>query len=214
MRIIPARAGFTANTNTSSWGRRDHPRSRGVYCDWPGCKERLDGSSPLARGLRGLSLRIYRESRIIPARAGFTWRNWATAPNRSDHPRSRGVYGPGVVSRPATGGSSPLARGLQRIDFPEECDDRIIPARAGFTSTRRRRGGGHSDHPRSRGVYIALEIQVKPVLGSSPLARGLLGGIVGLNGQAGIIPARAGFTERMNEDKRTSSDHPRSRGVY
>ena len=50
--------------------------------------------------------------------------------------------------------------------------------------------------------------------GSSPLARGLrcrreLGPRV-----RGIIPARAGFTSPRTPRRRTSRDHPRSRGVY
>ena len=53
------------------------------------------------------------------------------------------------------------------------------------------------DHPRSRGVYDLPSDAEIPVDGSSPLARGLLGhlGVVGV--PKGIIPARAGFTERM-----------------
>ena len=51
-RIIPARAGFTPTSPSSSPSRPDHPRSRGVYVHaQPGRVGRL-GSSPLARGLR------------------------------------------------------------------------------------------------------------------------------------------------------------------
>ena len=51
MRIIPARAGFTAWPCACRTAPRDHPRSRGVY---PALTSEIDarqGSSPLARGL-------------------------------------------------------------------------------------------------------------------------------------------------------------------
>ena len=51
-RIIPARAGFTAQLTRERchWG--DHPRSRGVYAMEKGEITAEEGSSPLARGLR------------------------------------------------------------------------------------------------------------------------------------------------------------------
>ena len=49
----------------------------------------------------------------------------------------------------------------------------IIPARAGFTAE----GAGHpatlEDHPRSRGVYGSIWVNIHSQIGSSPLARGL-----------------------------------------
>ena len=52
MRIIPARAGFTALLKAGAYTGKDHPRSRGVYeaSDLGGA--RVWGSSPLARGLQ------------------------------------------------------------------------------------------------------------------------------------------------------------------
>ena len=70
------------------------------------------GSSPLARGLRDGASRRAAAARIIPARAGFTYRAHARSPFQGDHPRSRGVY-MGVRSHKISSeGSSPLARGL------------------------------------------------------------------------------------------------------
>ena len=70
------------------------------------------------------------------------------------------------------------------------------------------------DHPRSRGVYAAIAKKVDPMAGSSPLARGLhrCGGGASLD--AGIIPARAGFTVAIKAIGTVERDHPRSRGVY
>ena len=72
--IIPARAGFTQDLFRGGVHAQDHPRSRGVYrcrAARP-CVRR--GSSPLARGLRPVRDRGPGPPRIIPARAGFTWR--------------------------------------------------------------------------------------------------------------------------------------------
>ena len=111
--IIPARAGFTPPTTRSTPWPWDHPRSRGVY------RHELRRKHPLPG--------------IIPARAGFTgWR----CPRRTasgDHPRSRGVYTSVAPLGAATTGSSPLARGLPMRWPAIKRDQRIIPARAGFT---------------------------------------------------------------------------------
>ena len=50
--IIPARAGFTECFQHSASSPPDHPRSRGVYRLKPGMLPCIQGSSPLARGLR------------------------------------------------------------------------------------------------------------------------------------------------------------------
>ena len=51
-RIIPARAGFTGCALKGGRSPTDHPRSRGVYGKTIATDARVDGSSPLARGLR------------------------------------------------------------------------------------------------------------------------------------------------------------------
>ena len=152
-RIIPARAGFTGQR----WARRrpagDHPRSRGVYDDGQCDTLAEEGSSPLARGLRGRWRRRVPAPRIIPARAGFTRTARHDDGGDGDHPRSRGVYWPVgcVVAR--SHGSSPLARGLHQGRRPAPHGPGIIPARAGFTP--------------SSGPATTSQT------GSSPLARGL-----------------------------------------
>ena len=110
--IIPARAGFTV-PGPSQWVKvADHPRSRGVYflSVWVGVWG--SGSSPLARGLLPASSQQKSPVRIIPARAGFTWRGRELHAHATDHPRSRGVYFSLFSALDSWGGSSPLARGL------------------------------------------------------------------------------------------------------
>ena len=91
-------------------------------------------------------------------------------------------------------GSSPLARGLPRPAAGGRRRRRIIPARAGFTTSPGKSRATRADHPRSRGVYITSSPYFALISGSSPLARGLLEvGAASVAGR-GIIPARAGFT--------------------
>ena len=152
------------------------------------------GSSPLARGLPRLGVRLGLRIGIIPARAGFT----------------------GICSLifPSHCGSSPLARGLPSGPIPPDEGKGIIPARAGFTQQPGRSWSRCPDHPRSRGVYwkVAPGRGISP--GSSPLARGLLDRIPEPGHHRGIIPARAGFTRPRRCRSCGPPDHPRSRGVY
>ena len=173
----------------------DHPRSRGVYKSTVLNIVQQLGSSPLARGLLPVGCDPIEESRIIPARAGFTQPSRVAWRMMSDHPRSRGVY-TSVSSFPAdAAGSSPLARGLQQHETRQADLRGIIPARAGFTSEFGEANGETGDHPRSRGVYnIYVNTAVRDC-GSSPLARGLLATGMPLHPLNRIIPARAGFTE-------------------
>ena len=151
--IIPARAGFTRYAPASPSGLQDHPRSRGVYQGFEIARFVDQGSSPLARGLRGAPVPGCPRAGIIPARAGFTVVIHGAGWCARDHPRSRGVYCGSTGRRSKPIGSSPLARGLPMASFTRELRDRIIPARAGFTSSTPRTGTESQDHPRSRGVY-------------------------------------------------------------
>ncbi len=132
--IIPARAGFTDHPPDRNRGRPDHPRSRGVYGTVPRAGGSVDGSSPLARGLRQDASAHRLDLRIIPARAGFTCMLTFDCACVRDHPRSRGVYVSAAKRQPGRVGSSPLARGLLTWAISSAVTMGIIPARAGFTS--------------------------------------------------------------------------------
>ena len=192
----------------------DHPRSRGVYDDVNPPPPIAKGSSPLARGLLALQGDGRDGEGIIPARAGFTFSGHPISGSLRDHPRSRGVYFDVEGQAGPVRGSSPLARGLLVLDPPLRAVGGIIPARAGFTTTRERGRRSGTDHPRSRGVYPWDATSPSPAEGSSPLARGLHipAGVLAV--AEGIIPARAGFTSDDEPRKPDLTDHPRSRGVY
>ena len=171
--IIPARAGFTPRPCRRFLLTWDHPRSRGVYPPSTSPFPTHLGSSPLARGLRkGLAEGLTADG-IIPARAGFTPAPRARGPARLDHPRSRGVYFAFALSFRRVSGSSPLARGLQRLAAAGFGGGGIIPARAGFTYVGVMVLVHRADHPRSRGVYLGPSGLASAAEGSSPLARGL-----------------------------------------
>ena len=172
------------------------------------------GSSPLARGLRRVPSRFGAGGWIIPARAGFTPEVTRHERHPEDHPRSRGVYVTFRVIHASGEGSSPLARGLLVPGAQVLVDERIIPARAGFTRAASMRSSRLKDHPRSRGVYAVLAGHQQNNRGSSPLARGLHLRGQTERGGGRIIPARAGFTWHSRCSTSPTRDHPRSRGVY
>ena len=212
--IIPARAGFTWPGTTASSSSTDHPRSRGVYPPPQKKGANPNGSSPLARGFRSPTDWHPPPRRIIPARAGFTRPRRRRGSRARDHPRSRGVYASPSRRTKSASGSSPLARGLRHRRRPVHPDRRIIPARAGFTVPADNGENTPSDHPRSRGVYRYSAESMADPPGSSPLARGLLCTSSSADCTDGIIPARAGFTDRVSVAREPGRDHPRSRGVY
>ena len=154
----------------------------------------MSGSSPLARGLQeGVGVTTA-QTRIIPARAGFTASLNGCLGRVADHPRSRGVYARRILPASSVSGSSPLARGLRENP---QCH-----------------GKNQRDHPRSRGVYGDALLADGLVDGSSPLARGLPAPREKFPRNFRIIPARAGFTPARAARSPGPSDHPRSRGVY
>ena len=193
-RIIPARAGFTRGVASRMRSIWDHPRSRGVYAGRRLSQSMYSGSSPLARGLPPEYGAGNSDSRIIPARAGFTRAELDPGGHPGDHPRSRGVYRAEVARVATYGGSSPLARGLPAGSPVPQPRPGIIPARAGFTHLAPPHHPPPRDHPRSRGVYWFSPWPPPSSAGSSPLARGLHGADDVILIPPGIIPARAGFT--------------------
>ena len=72
VRIIPARAGPTPSTPSTSLLMSDHPRSCGANASAAPAKTPDAGSSPLVRGQHGQTTIAQSRRRIIPARAGPT----------------------------------------------------------------------------------------------------------------------------------------------
>ena len=152
--------------------------------------------------------------RLIPARAGNTWvfsslSVWAAA-----HPRSRGEHGYPLGIVHLMRGSSPLARGTHDLQSFGDRAGRLIPARAGNTSSTSKTASPRSAHPRSRGEHLFSSGCTRILLGSSPLARGTQQATRLREGWGRLIPARAGNTCPSLIPPRLSAAHPRSRGEH
>ena len=172
----------------------------------------LPGPSPLARGKHGNRGQHEMTSGTIPARAGETWRGWASASGTRDHPRSRGGNEDmGEISH-IVHGPSPLARGKPIAPLQIDASEGTIPARAGETGTPRMRSARCTDHPRSRGGNAGLTRSRRSRKGPSPLARGKPLAASNLSFTSGTIPARAGETSTHAALVLAIGDHPRSRG--
>ena len=138
-RLIPARAGNTVAAMNPRVGESAHPRSRGEHFVRGSTRSLHLGSSPLARGTQPRPLQHGSRPRLIPARAGNTWRTNYERNRDSAHPRSRGEHIGSISLSGRKYGSSPLARGTPR-SLAEGTKIERQPA-----------------HPRSRGEHSSGE---------------------------------------------------------
>ena len=153
-------------------------------------------------------------SGIIPAYAGSTAAPVDVERAIRDHPRIRGEH-PSMGQHARTcNGSSPHTRGAHQERFQYGEGRRIIPAYAGSTFSFPVPGAFLPDHPRIRGEHKAMHVYPPVSRGSSPHTRGAHLGLDQPPGQAGIIPAYAGSTQRRLAPPRRRSDHPRIRGEH
>ena len=90
----------------------------------------------------------------------------------------------------------------------------IIPAYAGNTSKRFGAACRSWDHPRVCGEHPQLTAGDVQKAGSSPRMRGTPLFRLSIVGNAGIIPAYAGNTNRLFEILRQDGDHPRVCGEH
>ena len=111
----------------------------------------------------------------------------------------RGEHSCTTIETCSLWGSSPHARGtLDRLaDLGHLAG--IIPACAGNTAEANVPNGAEQDHPRMRGEHLNEVVDVCPVRGSSPHARGTLVNPELLLSDVGIIPACAGNTSTPSE---------------
>ena len=192
--LIPAHAGKTQSRRRGCGLTGAHPRSRGENMaresgsgvDW--------GSSPLTRGKRGEDRRDGHTGGLIPAHAGKTPPDPLACHRRRAHPRSRGenILCPKLAT--CLHGSSPLTRGKPLTSEFSRPRARLIPAHAGKTAIRLRPRSSRTAHPRSRGENWSSLAMRAGEMGSSPLTRGKLVGLLGRRLRAGLIPAHAGKT--------------------
>ena len=213
LRIIPARAGPTRSTGKTPWVSSDHPRSCGANLAEEPFVISPSGSSPLVRGQLRDSWKDYAAARIIPARAGPTWSVRRCRCARPDHPRSCGANSSSFFGLFVWCGSSPLVRGQPLVFNPIADTLRIIPARAGPTTSSRLKACQKPDHPRSCGANLLCRTCLNNCPGSSPLVRGQHDFLNGRTIVQRIIPARAGPTSSVFSSSIIFPDHPRSCGA-
>ena len=95
----------------------DHPRIRGEHIVWRIGDNVAYGSSPHTRGAPEDPRHADGVDRIIPAYAGSTTPDAATAAAEADHPRIRGEHPSWVPGIGGKGGSSPHTRGAH-LEIP------------------------------------------------------------------------------------------------
>ena len=132
---------------------------------------------------------------------------------RPDHPRACGANVSGLMETWCRVGSSPRVRGKQIYKLGVFTCSRIIPARAGQTSSRDPPPGFRPEHPRACGANgVAPNTDHMPI-GSSPRVRGKHRASGETAAQVRIIPARAGQTTRSTQARQPAPDHPRACGA-
>ena len=146
------------------------------------------------RGQLTLTVLLIQRTRIIPARAGPTSSHVTHTEYPSDHPRSCGANYDYKAMAAGIVGSSPLVRGQHVFADVRVQAIRIIPARAGPTTSFHFIGHGGPDHPRSCGANMSVLPLYTCSAGSSPLVRGQPDRMGKYLQPRRIIPARAGPT--------------------
>ena len=131
--LIPAHAGKTCHSISSSGRVTAHPRSRGENDFLRPVFRAHPGSSPLTRGKRRLDLSSAARDGLIPAHAGKTLNRLKMALYDVAHPRSRGENVIWKSASSTSQGSSPLTRGKLGYRAPRVARDGLIPAHAGKT---------------------------------------------------------------------------------
>ncbi len=193
-RFIPACAGNTMLIRVVGAISTVHPRMRGEHSNWRRPPLIGRGSSPHARGTQFFQKLAQILVRFIPACAGNTDAGTVLERHRPVHPRMRGEH-PGVfVLFRFDAGSSPHARGTQRIILLRLDDWRFIPACAGNTRICRAFLYQAPVHPRMRGEHARR---------LAPITTRLR-----------FIPACAGNTLSCHGRQHERSVHPRMRGEH
>ncbi len=211
-RISPACAGSRTSTTSSRAGAWDQPRVRGEQWSMFGCRARIMGSAPRARGAGAERGRQLRPRRISPACAGSRRALTCTTWSSRDQPRVRGEQ-VGVSSAVVMGsGSAPRARGAVGQQDPGVGEHRISPACAGSRRSMRPRITPSRDQPRVRGEQGCCRELLGLVGGSAPRARGAGRSAGTPPSECRISPACAGSRSPRRPSRSSCWDQPRVRG--
>ena len=152
------------------------------------------GSSPQARGTRGIGGSDIGAIRFIPAGAGNTYISCYVWALDTVHPRRRGEHMIADDVQDGLRGSSPQARGTPIFRKLNLISSRFIPAGAGNTPRRDIEPPIKPVHPRRRGEHLLRRTDIS----ESPR----------------FIPAGAGNTDLVAPQIVEGSVHPRRRGEH
>ncbi len=198
--------------------------------DHPATTRHGDAREAPAEGRRTARQRPERAQHL--ARTGKKPKHGPASRTSTEHPRTRGedrdrdghapVKGGPPRTReedlqqfPATDhgrGPPPHARG-RRATGPRAAADRgTTRARAGKTRSGHTRASSCRDHPRTRGEDRTLSRRTSLDRGPPPHARGRPDPQPQDITRQGTTPARAGKTPGVESGRRTTVDHPRTRG--
>ena len=191
-----------------------HPRRRGEHLNRVQYAAAVHGSSPQARGTRDARHIVVHSRRFIPAGAGNTCSPVSRNVRRSVHPRRRGEHPCSSADRPRVSGSSPQARGTPGHSQTGTQIHRFIPAGAGNTTSSIENPRLAPVHPRRRGEHSGTASSLPDSTGSSPQARGTRGAYAGQRAVERFIPAGAGNTIQIVQNKSDRPVHPRRRGEH
>ena len=153
-----------------------------------------EGTSPRARGKRCHHYLFPALSGNIPACAGKTGGFRGVPGSNQEHPRVRGENSGAGISGSWAIGTSPRARGKQRLIHAEPPKVRNIPACAGKTPAVQFPWHRAWEHPRVRGENTMVVSPCPASYGTSPRARGKHLPHRGHEPRYGNIPACAGKT--------------------
>ena len=212
--LIPARAGSTYRRPCYGSGAGAHPRPCGEHIKILGMTYGYAGSSPPVRGAR-ISIRYkIRHTGLIPARAGSTVKVFSVTFWLWAHPRPCGEHKKACSIEPSSTGSSPPVRGALNSVASGFGGAGLIPARAGSTIWWSVRPGPCWAHPRPCGEHRWVVMRRTSARGSSPPVRGAHKGVDRLTLDFGLIPARAGSTDRLARRTAAPRAHPRPCGEH
>ena len=195
-RLIPARAGKTSHALAARGSRSAHPRACGENALAARTAVATSGSSPRVRGKHSGRPRRHPQRRLIPARAGKTGVPPIRPETNRAHPRACGENHQESARMRVERGSSPRVRG--KLRYRADVEDRrgLIPARAGKTHIPEMYVYSVAAHPRACGENDNVVPVVISRLGSSPRVRGKPQVGESAKDDDGLIPARAGKTDR------------------
>ncbi len=172
------------------------------------------GSSPPARGPRGLARLAAPVVRLIPACAGTTGQHPTGRRLPGAHPRLRGDHQTTKTCRSKNSGSSPPARGPQVSVSQVSSSQGLIPACAGTTERMSPSPAASWAHPRLRGDHSSDNCFLSSTRGSSPPARGPRSRRRPPPWRTRLIPACAGTTVPIEGGLVCARAHPRLRGDH